>query len=233
MAKKKIKKTDPKQWRALEKTSETFRQIFITQKMKQGLNNYRAHGASTQVDFLADFELAIRKCYPEPKGRRAFWMWLFAPKKKVEDKEFKVGTEQFAVRVGGEIIKRHLVPSEYFRTVIRSSPRDKSAVRDDTLPKLESIVARYNRLRREYQLKHGTANPPDCYQETPAETETQDSGIGESQTNTDESTRFEEPVNSDALNGVSVEAVPEGTTDCASLDPFSRQSEDCGEYESI
>ena len=147
MAKKKTVKTDPKMWKALEKTAETFRTIFITQKMRVGLNNYRAHGASTQVDFLADFVLMIRKLYPLAESRRSFWMWLFSKPITVDGKEFKRGSEAFAVRVGSEIIKRHLVPSEYFRTVIRTKSTDFSKSHDDTISKLESVVSRYNRLR--------------------------------------------------------------------------------------
>jgi len=208
---KKVKKTDPKMWRALEKAVEAFRTIWIRQKMRDHLNNYRAHGATTQIDFLADFELMIRKLYPEPKGRAAFWMYLWSQPKKGEDgKEYKIGSEQFAVRVGNEIIKRHLIPSEYFRSIKRASG-DKSAVRDDTLPRLESICARYERLKREWQAKHKKTEPlPDCFQEQ-TETETEDSGINESQTNTDESTRFEEPVIEDALASVD--------------DPFANQQE--------
>ncbi len=178
--KKKTVKTDPKMWRALEKACEIFRSIWVTQRMRKGLSNYRTHNASTKVDYLIDFELMIRKLYPEPQGRASFWRYIWSKPIQGEDgKVYKQGSEAFAVRVGSECIQRHIGP-EYFRHVIRTGAKDKSAVKDD-LQKLEGIVQRYNRLRREYQLKHGKHEPePDCFQEIQepeTETETEETHI--------------------------------------------------------
>ena len=140
-------------WKALESASECFRQIWVRQKLRSPLSNCRSkrgmpNAGSSQIDFLADYIIAVRTTYT-PAQRTFFWQWLWSP---VTTNGYKPGTERWAQRLGGAIVSRGLIPSEYFRGVIRTGKDDHSPLIGD-FPRMTAIQAKYDYLRAKYPKK--------------------------------------------------------------------------------
>jgi len=107
------------------------------------------NAGSSQVDYLADYLIAVRTTYT-PEQRTFFWQWLWSP---VTPDGYKPGTERWAQRLGGVIVNRGLIPSEYFRNIVRAGKDDRSPLIGNfpRMTAIPAIQAKYDYLRAKYK----------------------------------------------------------------------------------
>lgn len=144
----------------LESVVDTFIEIYARLRAKAPIAMARrsrglANGsAPSQIDYLADIQIAVRRKLKDAASRRAFWAYCFAATKKGEDGiERRIGTECWAVRFAAET--KNLIPSIYFKPVIREGAKDTSPLCNDKLPRMDDIKKKYERLRTEWNAMAG------------------------------------------------------------------------------
>ena len=176
--KKKVKpapKNATAAWKALTSCSDLFRELWLTQRMRKPLHMSREHrgyangSTPSQIDYLVDYELTIRACYPDPGKRKKFWAWLWSPAiyNSESNAVYRKGQENFAQRVGTELMARGLYPiggvGGYFTPICRVDSKDHSKIIIDR-PRMLSVVAKYESLRKSWEEKYGrtpVANAPE------------------------------------------------------------------------
>jgi hypothetical protein len=141
----------------LEKVVDCFREIYARLRAKapiamarrtRGCDNGSAPSA---IDFIADVQIAVRRKLKEASSRRAFYAYCFAPLKKGEDGiERRIGTESWAVKFAADT--KNLIPSIYFRAVVREGAKDKSPLCNDKPERMGDIRKKYERLRKDFEV---------------------------------------------------------------------------------
>jgi hypothetical protein len=156
MAKKKMKVARTVDYTNLERVVECFVDIYTRSRARapiaiarrtRGLDN---GSLPSQVDFLVDVQIAVRRKLKDAASRAAFWNYVFAAAKKGEDGiERRIGTECWAVRFAAET--KNLIPSIYFRAVVREGAKDTSPLCND-IPRLGDIRKKYEKLRKDFEV---------------------------------------------------------------------------------
>jgi hypothetical protein len=156
MAKKKTKQARTVDYINLERVVDTFTEIYARSRARAPISLSRrsrglANGsAPSAIDFLVDVQIAVRRKLKDAESRRAFWRYCFsAPTKGEDGVSRKIGTECWAVRFATET--QNLIPSQYFRAVVREGSKDTSPLCGD-IPRLGDIRKKYERLRKNFEV---------------------------------------------------------------------------------
>jgi hypothetical protein len=161
---KKTKAPQAANYTALEKIVEAYVDIYTRLRRRAPMPLARqtkglANGsAPTQIDFKCELELLVRRTIKDSESRKAFWRFVFSPlKKDSEGVERKMQVETWASRFGD---LRSLIPSTYFRAVLRDGAKDTSPICSDNLPRMDAIRKKYERLRKNYELLKAQQEKP-------------------------------------------------------------------------
>ena len=209
-------------YKNLEKVADLYASTYYKLKQRSPLphRSFRGgHSGTSLIDFMSDVDLLVRRVLKTHEQRLEFYRWVFSrPLRDENGKPYRKGTERWSASIGSKL--GNLIPGIYFTQRVTIGSRDSSHVNDD-LPRLESIIARYRRLQKDWQQKNGNAVQPDCYQEEPEE------HIVETSEPTDALTDVEpiepiEPIESDGVEALDgkIEYAEEPEPD-----PFANQQE--------
>jgi len=158
LAKKKTVKNADRNWKAAIRACNLYRESVWASRH----SIVKFHGTRPSIlDFICDFEICARFCYPDPLRRAEFFKWVWSPE-SIDDfgNIFRKDSEKWCNRFGQEAIKRNLAGGKqgYFYRTLSNSPGLKTQVIFPRVtiqsdPDSRAIAARYRALLAKQKVR--------------------------------------------------------------------------------